>query len=72
MNKEEVQAELRGYIGRVHKTQTAAAAHWGVSVVWVNKVLNGHRSPTKPMLDDIGVERVEPPSFYRRKKRGAA
>lgn len=68
MNQKEVQAELRGYIARVHKTQAVAAAHWGVSAVWVNKVLNGHSAPTKAMLDDIGLERVEPSITYKPKK----
>lgn len=68
MKQNEVQAELRGYIARVHKTQAVAAKHWGVSTVWVNKVINGHSAPTKEMLDDIGLERVDTPASYRRKK----
>lgn len=68
MKKEEVLAELRAYIAKKHRTQAAAAKHWGKSVYWVNLVLNDHREPSDKMLEDAGLERVTPPSYYRKLK----
>ena len=72
MKKDDMLAELRVHIARVHKTQTAAAKHWKVSANWVNLVLNGKKSPSPKMLEDAGLERVEPVVTYRRKRKGKA
>lgn len=72
MKKDDMLAELRGHIAREYKTQTAAAKHWNVSANWVNLVLNGKKSPSPKMLEDAGLERVEPVVTYRRKKKEKA
>jgi hypothetical protein len=72
MTNEEMRAELRAHIARVHKTQTAAAAHWATGVSVVNMVLKGKREPYDSMLRDAGLERVKPPTFYRKIKKEKA
>lgn len=39
------------------KNQVEYAKYLGVSVALVNSVINGKRSPTKQILDDLGFEK---------------
>jgi predicted transcriptional regulator len=52
------QEYMRFLVKRRHGSQTAWARHLGVSPSMVSGVLSGTRSPTKEMLDDLGMERV--------------
>ena len=49
---------LRAHVKHKYRKQCVAAAEYGVSSAFVSAVLNGHRAPTRTMLDDAGIERV--------------
>jgi hypothetical protein len=53
--------ELRVYIARNHKTQSAAAEHWAVSRNFVSMVMLGKKQPTEAMIRDAGCKRITPP-----------
>lgn len=72
MTKDEMCVELRVHIIRKYGTMSEAAKQWGMSVAFVSAVVNGHKRPNQAMLDDMGVERVEVPETYRRKKKEKA
>lgn len=44
-----------------------AAETWAVSPQMVHMVIKGTRRPSKPMLDDLGLEEIPPVVTYRRK-----
>lgn len=68
MKQEDIGVEMRVHIARKYVTMTAAAKEWGVSTAFVSAVVNGHKRPNQAMLDDMGLERVETPDIYRKKK----
>jgi hypothetical protein len=72
MKADNMRSEIRAHIARKYKTQLAAAEAWGLSPAFVNMVLNGKKSPSPKMLEDAGLERVEPVVTYRRKKKEKA
>lgn len=72
MKDEQMRTELRAHIAAKHKTQDAAAKVWKVSPAFVSMVLKGTKSPSPKMLEDAGLERVEPVVTYRRKKKEMA
>ncbi len=63
-------AEVRKMIRERVETlggSTAAAKCWGVSLQMVSMVLSEKRNPTPSMLEDVGIEKIEPDVEYRRK-----
>lgn len=58
LTADQVRALLRGHVTAHYRTQNAAAAAWGVSSPFVNRVLQGVRRPTGVMLEAIGIEPV--------------
>lgn len=62
--------ELRAFIARKYKTQTAAAEAWGVSTALVSKVLRGLCAPNKRILEDAGLVAVPGEVRYKRKPKG--
>ena len=72
MKDDQMRLELRAHIAGKHKTQDAAAKAWKLSPAFVSMVLKGKKSPTVKMLEDAGLERVEPVVTYRRKKKEKA
>ena len=48
-------AEIRKAAIQKYGTQSAAAKAWGVSKFMVSKVVNGCRTPNRPMLRDAGL-----------------
>lgn len=65
----DIRAEVRKYIERVHKTQAAAAAHWGVSPAFVSAVLSGLKMMPDYMANDAGYEIVQHVAEWRRIKK---
>lgn len=65
----DIRAEVRAHIARVHKTQTAAAKHWGVSVQFVSAVLAGNKMMPDYMANDAGYEIVPRVAEWRRIKK---
>jgi hypothetical protein len=64
----DIVAELRAHIGRhFDNNRTKAAAHWDVSLSFMDKIMKGERKPSQAMLDDMGYEKA--PLTYRRKKK---
>ncbi len=49
---------MRAHVKVKYVKQCVAAAEYGVSSAFVSAVLNGHKPPTRIMLDDAGIERV--------------
>lgn len=69
MDNDQMRLELRGHIAKKYKTQSAAASAWKLSPAFVNLVLAGKKEPNPRMLADVGIERVDPPTFYRKIKK---
>lgn len=66
----DILAELRAHIARKHKTQTAAAAAWGYSHVFVSEVVRGKKPPTDVMLSDAGFKMIKRgPRYVRATKK---
>jgi hypothetical protein len=66
MDIDHVRALLRDHIKHRYESQAEAGRVWSVSTAFVNMVLNGKKLPTKPMLEELGLERV---ITYRRKNK---
>lgn len=68
MDNEQMRSELRAHIAKKYKTQATAAEAWKVSAAFVSLVLSGEKVPNEKMLTDAGIERVDPPTYYRKLK----
>ncbi len=55
----DILAELRAHVARKYVRQTHAAAAFGVSPAFLSGVLKGKKKPTKAILDDAGIERID-------------
>lgn len=69
MDNKQMRSELRAHIARKYKTQAAAAAAWELSPAFVSLVIRGDKMPNAKMLTDAGIERVDPPTYYRKLKK---
>lgn len=68
INEIDIRDVVRKHIERVHKTQSAAAKHWGVSPAFVSAVLNGLKMMPDYMANDAGYEIVQRVAEWRRIK----
>jgi len=48
---------LRAHVARKYGKQIRAAEAWGVSPVFVSRVLSGQKQPTEAILADAGIQR---------------
>lgn len=58
MNQQEIVTYIRGVIASQYESQAGFAHKNGLSVQYVNDVLNGRRSPGRKMLKAIGARKV--------------
>jgi hypothetical protein len=70
MTNEDVIVMLRAHIATRYRTQRAAALAWGLTNSSMSRILAGEYSIPDVMLDAVGVERLDQPPVYKRKKKG--
>jgi len=58
MKQEQFLIELRVYIARNFKTQTAYAKQLGVSKAYLSGICTGGKKPSKRILSDMGITRT--------------
>ena len=63
MTREQFLTELRVYIARNFKTQTAYAKHLGVSNAYLSMMCSGNKEPSKKILSDMGMTLKKTVSF---------
>ena len=69
MTQEKFLEELRVFIARKYKTLAAASEAWECTPQLVSAVVNGRRTPSFIMLEDMGIERVIHSVTYRKVKK---